>query len=121
VGQVKKEDKGVKLGGGQTRVDIGGLVVSSSKPSAGFGGFVLKTIGDGFTGLGIKTRAEVPRRNRRYVVASGRSCRGEAIGEEERWPLDEDEARLDHNALGLSGLTQLYSGAKLRLCNSLVK
>jgi hypothetical protein len=44
---VKKEGEGVKLGGGRTRVNIGGLVVSSSKPSAGFGGFVLKTIGAG--------------------------------------------------------------------------
>jgi hypothetical protein len=54
VGQVKKEGEGVKLGGGQTCVDIGGLVVSSSKPSAGFGGFVLKTI-SAVGGLGLKT------------------------------------------------------------------
>ena len=30
----------------------------------GFGGFVHKTIGGGFTGLGLKTRAEVPRMER---------------------------------------------------------
>jgi hypothetical protein len=38
------------------------------------------------------------------------SCRGEVIDEEVRWPSDEDETGLDHNALGLSGLTQLYQG-----------
>ena len=32
-----------------------GLVVSSSKPSEGIGGFVLKTIGGVFGGLGLKT------------------------------------------------------------------
>jgi hypothetical protein len=46
-GQVKKEGKDVELDGGRTRINIGGLVVSSSKPSARFGGFVLKTIGAG--------------------------------------------------------------------------
>jgi hypothetical protein len=88
---------------------------------SGFGGLGLKTIGGGFTGLGLKTRAEVPRRNGRHVVASGSSRRGEATGEEARWPSDEDDTRLDHNALRLSGLTQLYPGAKLGLCNSPVK
>jgi hypothetical protein len=72
---------------------------------SGFGGLGLKTIGDGFTGLGLKTRAKVPRRNRRHVAASGSLCRGEAIDEEARWPSDEDDTGLDHNALVLSGLT----------------
>ena len=67
-----------------------GLVVSSSKPSEGIGGFVLKTIGGGFTGLGLKTRAEVPMRNGRHVVASGSSRRGEATGEKARWSSDEE-------------------------------
>jgi hypothetical protein len=44
----------------------------------------LKTIGGGFTGLGLKTQAEVPRRNRRLVMASGSSRRDEAAGEEVR-------------------------------------
>ena len=56
VGQVKKEGEGVKLGGGQTRDGIGGLVALSSKPSEGFGGFDLKTIGGRFAGLGLKIR-----------------------------------------------------------------
>jgi hypothetical protein len=51
-----------------------------------FGGLGLKTTSGGFTGLGLKTRAEVPRRNRRHVAASGSSRRGEATGEEARWP-----------------------------------
>jgi hypothetical protein len=80
----------------------------------------LKTIGDGFTSLGIKTRAEVPRKGL-HVAASGSSRRGEAIGEEARWPSNEDDTGLDHNALGLSGLTHFYLGAKLGLYNSPVK
>jgi hypothetical protein len=47
-----------------------------------FGGLGLKTIDGEFTGLCLKTRAEVPRRNGRHVAASGSSCRGEATGEE---------------------------------------
>jgi hypothetical protein len=87
----------------------------------GFGGLGLKTIGAGFTGLDLKTRAEVSSRNGQHVAASGSSCRGEATSDEARWPLDEDDTGLDHNALGLSGLTHLYPGAKLELCNSPVK
>jgi hypothetical protein len=86
-----------------------------------FGGLGLKTIGGGFTGLGLKTQAEVPRRNGRHVAASRSSRRGEATGEEARWPLDEDDIGLDLYALGLNGLAHLYPGAKLRLCNSPVK
>jgi hypothetical protein len=52
VGQVKKEGEGVKLGGGWTRINIGGLVVSSSKPSVRFGGLGLKTIGARFRRFG---------------------------------------------------------------------
>jgi hypothetical protein len=89
--------------------------------ASGFGGLGLKTIGGGFTGLGLKTRTEVLRRNGRHVAASGSSRRGETTDEEARWPSDEDDTGLDHNTLGLSSLTQLYLGAKLRLCNSPVK
>jgi hypothetical protein len=81
----------------------------------------LKTIGGGFMGLDLKTREEVPRRNGRHVAASRSSRRGEATDEEARWPSDEDDTGLDHNVLWLSGLTQLYTGAKLGLCNSPVK
>jgi hypothetical protein len=85
------------------------------------GGLGLKTIGSGFTGLGLKTRAEVSRRNERHVAASESSRRGKATDVEARWPSDEDDTGLDHNALGLSGLTKLYPEAKLELCNSPVK
>jgi hypothetical protein len=86
-----------------------------------FGGLGLKTIGGEFTGLSLKTWAEVSRRNGRHVTASGNSRRGEATYEEARWPSNENDTGLDHNALGLSGLIQLYLGEKLGLCNSLVK
>jgi hypothetical protein len=86
-----------------------------------FGGLGLKTIGGGFIGLGLKTRAEVPRRNGRHVAVSGSSRQGEATGEEARWPSDEDDTGLDLYALGLNGLAQLYPGGKLGLCNSPVK
>jgi hypothetical protein len=66
-----------------------------------FSGFGLKTIGGGFTSLGLKTRAEVPRRNGRHVTVSGSSRRGEATGEEAQWPSDEDDTGLDLYALGL--------------------
>jgi hypothetical protein len=51
---------------------------------------------DGFTGLGLKTRAEVPRSSRR----------GEAISWREQWPSDEDYLGLEYNVLGLRGSTQ---------------
>jgi hypothetical protein len=87
----------------------------------GFGGLGLETIDGGFTGLGLKTRAEVPRRNGPHVAASRSSRRGKATDEEARWSLYEYDTGLDHNALGLSGLTQLYPGTKLGLCNSPIK
>jgi hypothetical protein len=99
----------------------GGGRVWSTLLASGFGGLGLKTISGGFTGLSLKTRAEVPRRNGWYVAALGSSRRGEATDEEARWPSDKDDTGLDHNALGLSGLTQLYIEAKLRLCNSPIK
>lgn len=84
----------------------GGGRVWSTLLASGFGGLGLKTIGGGFTSLGLKTWAEVPRRNGRLMAASGSSRRGEATDEEVRWPLDEDDTGLDHNALGLSALIQ---------------
>jgi hypothetical protein len=60
---------------------------------------------DGFTGLSLKTRAEVPRRNGWHVAASRSLRRGEAISWSPRWPSDEDYLGLDHNAIGLCGST----------------
>jgi hypothetical protein len=74
--------------------------VWSTLLTSGFGGLGLKTIGGEFTGLGLKTRAEVPRRNGRHVAVSGSSRRGEATDEDVWWPSDEDDTGLDHNALG---------------------
>jgi hypothetical protein len=73
----------------------GNLVVWASKPYV-----------PNFTGLGIKSRVEVPRRNGWHVAASRSSCRGEAILRRTQWPSDKDYLGLDHNALRLSGSTQ---------------
>ena len=57
ISQVKKEDEGRQVWlRSNTRRHRRGLVVSSSKPSEGFRGFSLKTIGGQFAGLGLKTR-----------------------------------------------------------------
>jgi hypothetical protein len=88
---------------------VGGLVVWTSNPLVA-----------GFTGLGLKTRAEVPRRNGRHVAASRSSRWGEAISWREQWLSDEDYLGLDHNNLGL-WFNSKYLRTKLRLCNSPVK
>ena len=51
-----------------TRVKERGMRMEYATRS-GFGGFILKTIGGGFMGLDLKTRAEVPR--------TGRTARGD--------------------------------------------
>jgi hypothetical protein len=132
VGRVKEEGEGVMLGGrldkrrhrgfgGFVLKTIGGGHVWSTLLRVWFGGLSLKTISGGFTDLGLKTQAEVPRRNGRHVAASGSSRRGEATGEEARWPSDEVHTGLDLYALGLNGLAHLYPGTKLGMCNSPVK
>jgi hypothetical protein len=68
----------------------------------------LKTIGGGFTGLGLKTRAEVSRRNGRHVEAKlpVRRCGGRRINM---------KTGLDLYALGLIGLALMYPGAFRRM------
>jgi hypothetical protein len=75
-------------------VSDGGGRVWSTLLAERFDGLGLKTIGGGFTGLGLKTRAEVPRWNGRHVAASGSSRRGEATSEEARWPSDQHGDRV---------------------------
>jgi hypothetical protein len=76
----------------------------------GFGGFVLKTIEGGFTGLGLKTRAEVPRMKRMArggigEVVSRRSYRwGGAVAVGSWVP------RIRPWSLRPSSLTKLYQG-----------
>ena len=53
------------------------------------------------SGLGLKTRAEVPMRNGRHVAASGRSRGSKATGEEVRWPSDQIIPIRTKLALGL--------------------
>jgi hypothetical protein len=67
------------------------LVVSSSKPSARLVVWASKPSVTGFAGLSLKTRAEVPRRNRRHMAASRSSRRGEAISWRARWLSDEEK------------------------------
>jgi hypothetical protein len=86
-----------------------GLVVWASKPSVAGLWVCASKSGQRFRG------------GTNGMAAWESSRRGEATDEEARWPSDEDDTGLDHNALGLSGLTQLYPGAKLGLCNSPVK
>ena len=105
MGQVKKEGEGVKLGGGRTRVDIGGLVVSSSKPSVRFGGLGLNTIGGRVYGFGPQNPGGGSEKEQtaRGGIEESMSRRSYLMT---RWPSDEDYLGLVHNALGLCGLTQ---------------
>ena len=127
IDQVKMEDDGVvALGGGwwvksrrkakaSSLAEVGhastsgGLVVSSSKPSVRFGGLGLKIIGGQFHWFGPQNPGggsdeewtahggiEEFASRRSYLMA--------------RWPSDEDYLGLDHNALGLYGLTQISKG-----------
>jgi hypothetical protein len=63
----------------EVRYSRAGLVVWASKPS--------------MAGLGV------------WASKLGRRFRGEATDKEARWSSDEDDTGLDHNTLGLSGLT----------------
>ena len=123
VDQVKMEDDGVvALGGGQcvksrrkakasSLAEVGhastsgGLVVSSSKPSVRFGGLGLKTISGRFHGFGPQNPGEGSEEERMTHggIEEFMSRRSYLMT---RWPSDEDYLGLDHNALGLCGLTQ---------------
>ena len=70
---------------------------------SGFGGLGHKTIGGQFSGLGLKTRAEVPRRNgaARGGIKEVASRRSKSV--QEAWLSDRQKTKLDYNALGLGG------------------
>jgi hypothetical protein len=67
----------VKDGGDTCRVAGDAYGVRYSQRFGGFGPQNHRV--DRFTGLGLKTRVDVPRRDGRHVAASKSSCRGEAI------------------------------------------
>ena len=87
---------------------------------SGFGGLGRKTTGGRFLGLGLKTRAEVPRRNgaSRGGITEVASWQSRSV--QEAWPSDRQKTELDHNALGLGGSLYLSRG-NLGLCNTPVK
>ena len=70
---------------------------------SGFASLGHKTTGGRFSGLGLKTRAEVPRRNgaARGGITEVASRRSKSM--QEAWPSDQQKTELDHNALGLGG------------------
>jgi len=85
--------------------------VWSTLLASGFGGLGRKTTGGRFSGLGLKIRAEVPRRN-------GAACGGitevaprRSKSVQEVWPSDRQKAELDHNALGLGGSLYVSRGS----------
>ena len=75
-----------------------------------FGGLGRKTNGGRFLGLGLKTRAEVPRRNgvARGGITEVASRRSKSV--QEAWPSDRQKTELVHNALGLGGSLNLSRG-----------
>ena len=66
-----------------------GLVVWASKPPVAVS-----------SGLGLKTRAEVPMPEGWHVAASGSSRGSEATGEKARWPSDHIYPMSNHIAFG---------------------
>ena len=89
----------------------GGRVWSTLLASR-FGDLGRKTTSEGFSGLGHKTRAEVPRRNgaAHGGITEVVSRRSKSV--QETWPSDRQKTEWDHNALGLGGSLYL-SGSSL--------
>ena len=77
--------------------------VWSTLLASGFGGLGCKTTGGRFLGLGLKTQAEILRRNgaARGGITKVVSRRSKSM--QEVWPSDRQKTELDHNALGLCG------------------
>ena len=88
--------------------------------ASGFDGLGRKTTSGRFPSLGLKTRAEVPRRNgaAHGGITEVVSRRSKSV--QETWPSDRQKTEWDHNALGLGGSLNL-SGGSLGLCNTPVK
>ena len=78
--------------------------VWSTLLASGFGDLGRKTTGGRFSGLGLKTWAEVPRRNgaAHGGITEVASRRIKSV--QETWPSDRQKTELDRNALGLGGL-----------------
>ena len=85
--------------------------VWSTLLASGFGGLGHKTTGGRFLGLGLKTRAEVPRRNgaARGGITEVALRRSKSV--QEAWPSDRQKIELDHNALGLGGSLYVSRGS----------
>ena len=77
-----------------------------------FDGLGLKTIGGRFTGLSLKTRVEVPRRNGAAHGGIIEVALRRIKSVQEVWPSDRQKTEWDHNALGLGGSLYL-SGSSL--------
>ena len=78
---------------------------------SGFRSLGCKTTGGWFSGLGLKTRAEVPRRNgaARDGITEVASRQSKSV--QQAWPSDRQKTELDHNALGLGGSLYVSGGS----------
>jgi len=93
VDQVKTVDIRVEPGSGR----LGGLAGRGQRwhVSSGKGDVWSTLLATGFVGLGLKTQAEVPRRNGRHVAASRSLRRSKVTSWRAWWPSDVGYVELD--------------------------